>query len=290
MLSGMKRSRNILVGGLMLASLTAGSPAMAQSLKLYVFDTGMIAGIDPAGFHLTKQEAGETDMVCASYLIVHTAGGRTETLVWDSGVVADAEVEAGRGEVRRGATTMRATRTLRSQLAAVGFAPKDITYFALSHMHFDHVANSDAFAGTSTWLVQRPEREAMFSDKPGAATQPGAYAALKNAKTKILEGSDYDVFGDGSAVIKAAYGHTPGHQVLVLKLEKTGPVVLAGDLYHYQAERGTDKVPGFEFSRELSLASREKIEALVKRTGAQLWIEHDLAHFRTQKKSPEFYE
>jgi hypothetical protein len=61
-------------------------------------------------------------------------------------------------------------------------------------------------------------------------------------------------------------------------------------LYHYQAERGTDKVPGFEFNREQSLASRAAIEALVKQTGAQLWIEHDLANFRKLKKSPEFYE
>ena len=265
-------------------------PAMAQSLKLYVLDTGSILGIDPAGFQLTKQEVGETDMVCASYLIVHQAGGRTETLLWDSGVIADADIEAGKGEVKRGATTMKATKTLKSQLAGVGLAPKDITYFALSHMHFDHVANANAFAATATWLVQRPERDAMFSDTPGAATQAGAYSALKDAKTKLLDGADYDVFGDGSAVIKAAYGHTPGHQVLVLKLAKTGPVVLAGDLYHYQAERGTDKVPGFEFNREQSLASREKIEALVKQSGAQLWIEHDLTLFRTQKKSPAFYE
>ena len=286
----MIRARNLFFTVLTLAPLMAASPAMAQSLKLYVFDTGSIVGIDPAGFHLTKQEAGETDMVCASYLIVHTQGARVETLMWDSGVVADADVEAGKGEVKSGAMTLRATKTLQSQMAAAGFAPKDIKYFALSHMHFDHVANSNLFAASSTWLVQRPERDAMFADKPGAATRPVSYAALKDAKTKVLDGADYDVFGDGSAVIKAAYGHTPGHQVLVLKLAKTGPVILAGDLYHYQAERGTDKVPGFEFNREQSLASREKIEALVKQTGAQLWIEHDLAHFRTQKKSPEFYE
>ena len=185
---------------LLLASLAVVSPAMAQNLKLYVFDTGAILGIDPVGFHLTKQEVGESDMVCASYLIVHTAGGRTQTLVWDSGVVADAEVDAGKGEVKRGTTTMKATKTLQSQLAEAGFAPKDITYFALSHMHFDHVANSNAFAAASTWLVQRPERDAMFSDKPGAAAQPGLYAALKDAKTKVLDGTDYDVFGDGSAL------------------------------------------------------------------------------------------
>jgi N-acyl homoserine lactone hydrolase len=278
----MKCARNRFFVLLVVASLATVSPAMAQNLKLYVFDTGSILGINPVGFHLTKEEAGEPDMICASYLIVHSAGGRTETLMWDSGLVPDADIEAGRGGAK-------AAKTLKSQLAEVGFAPKDITYFALSHMHYDHVANANAFAA-STWLVQRPERDAMFSDKPGTAVRPGLYAALKDAKTKVLDGADYDVFGDGSAVIKAAYGHTPGQQVLFLKLPKTGPVILAGDLYHYQAERFTDKVPGFEFSRDQSLASRAKIEALVKQTRAQLWIEHDLAHFRTQKKSPDFYE
>jgi glyoxylase-like metal-dependent hydrolase (beta-lactamase superfamily II) len=278
----MDRVRNQFLLLLTLALLAAASPAMAQSLKLYVFDTGTIPVANPSSFHLTKEEVGETDMICASYLIVHTAGGRTETLQWDSGLVTDADIEAGKGGAR-------ATKTLKSQLAEVGFAPKDITYFALSHMHYDHVANANAFAA-STWLVQRPERDAMFSDKPGAAARPALYAALKDAKTKVLDGADYDVFGDGSAVIKAAYGHTPGQQVLFLKLAKTGPVILSGDLYHYQAERFTDKVPGFEFNREQSLASRAKIEALVKQTGAELWIEHDLAHFRTQKKSPDFYE
>ena len=53
------------------------------------------------------------------------------------------------------------------------------------------------------------------------------YIALKDSKTKILKGQDYDVCGDGTVVVKAAYGPTPGHQVLYVKLAKTGPVRLA---------------------------------------------------------------
>jgi glyoxylase-like metal-dependent hydrolase (beta-lactamase superfamily II) len=287
MLNRMFRSQVLVC--LLLQALMPASPAAAQAVKLYVFDSGILEGIDPSGFHLTKQDVGEADMVCVSYLIVHTANGRTQTLLWDSGVIADADIDAGKSEIKRGATTMKATKTLTSQLAAVGFAPKDITWFALSHDHFDHTANANAFAG-STWIVQQPERDAMFSDKPAAVAAAASYAALKTSKTQVLHGEDYDVFGDGSALIKAAYGHTPGHQVLLLKLPKTGPIVLAGDLYHYQAERGTDKVPGFEFNKEQSLASRAAIEALLKQTGAQLWIEHDLANFRKLKKSPAFYE
>jgi N-acyl homoserine lactone hydrolase len=270
---------------LFLVACSLAGLASAQNVRLYVFDAGVLQGLDPSGFHLTKAEVAETDMSCVSYLIVHPKG----TLLWDSGVISDSDIEAGKGEQKGAAYTIKATKTLKSQLAAIGYAPKDITYFALSHDHFDHVANANAFAG-STWLVQQPERDAMFSDKPGPATVTAPFIALKNSKTQILHGGDYDVFGDGSVVIKAAYGHTPGHQVLYVKLQKSGPILLAGDLYHYNEERGTDKVPGFEFSREQSLASRAAVEAFLKQSRAQLWIEHDLANFNKQKKSPAFYE
>jgi N-acyl homoserine lactone hydrolase len=270
-------------------AFSAVSMASGPELKLYVFDNGVLQGVNPADYHLTKEEAGETDMACASYLIVHTSGGRTETLLWDSGVIPDADIESGKSEAKRGGMTMKASKTLKSQLAAVGFAPQDITYFALSHYHFDHTANANAFA-MSTWIVQQPERQAMFPDNAGLTAAAAPYAALKYAKTHLLHGDDFDVFGDGSVVVKAAYGHTPGHQVLVVKLTETGPVALVGDLYHFQAERGTDKVPVFEFSREQSLASRVAIEALVKQTGAQMWLEHDPANFRQLKKAPEFYK
>jgi hypothetical protein len=77
--------------------------------------------------------------------------------------------------------------------------------------------------------------------------------------------------------------------VLYVKLTRTGPVLLAGDLYHYQEERGTDKTPTFEFNGPQSLASRAAVEAFIKKTGAQLWIEHDLASFNKQKKAPAYY-
>jgi N-acyl homoserine lactone hydrolase len=259
-------------------------PKPPKSVRLYVFDNGVIKGLDPAIFHFKKEELATTDMVVCSYLIVHPKG----TLMWDSGAIPDADLKADGSPVTQERFT--ATKTLKAQLAAVGYTPKDITYFGLSHYHVDHIANANDFAG-STWLVQQPERDAMFAEKGGApVAQRAKYVALKDSKTKILNGQDYDVFGDGTVVIKAAYGHTPGHQVVYLKLAKTGPILLAGDLYHYQEERNTDKTPTFEFDRDQSLASRAAIEAFVKKTGAQLWIEHDLAHFNQLKKAPGYYE
>ncbi len=61
---------------------------------------------------------------------------------------------------------------------------------------------------------------------------------LKDSPTIILRNADeYDVFGDVTVVVKAAYGHTPGSQILLLRLKKWGPMALVVDLYHYPEER-----------------------------------------------------
>ncbi len=108
--------------------------------------------------------------------------------------------------------------------------------------HFDHLANANAFAG-STWLVRQVERDVMFADPPSTRTVRSYFTALKNSKTVIIQDDEYDVFGDKTVIIKAAPGHSPGHQVLFVKLAKTGPVVLSGDLYHYPEERKLNTPP-----------------------------------------------
>jgi len=119
------------------------------------------------------------------------------------------------------------TKSLTQQLAGVGYSPADITYLALSHYHYDHTANANQFAN-ATWLVRREERDAMFAPKTPPVTQPSTYSALRHSKTIIIKTDEYDVFGDGSVIINSAPGHTPGHQMLYLKLAHTGPVLLSG--------------------------------------------------------------
>jgi N-acyl homoserine lactone hydrolase len=75
-----------------------------------------------------------------------------------------------------------------------------------------------------------------------------------------------------------------------LKLAKTGPVVISGDLYHYPEERKFGRVPTTEFDAAQTAASRRDIEAFLKKTGAQFWIQHDILAIQKLKKSPEFYE
>jgi N-acyl homoserine lactone hydrolase len=274
-----------LAGLLLLAPcllIPAQQPAAAVSgLRVYLFDCGVIHGEDPLDYGLTK--AQDPTMVVPCYLIVHPKG----TLMWDVGAIPDSAFHADHPmHLKADNDIVTVPRPLLPQLAAIGYPASSITYVAFSHYHFDHISNANAFAG-STWLVHAAERDAMFSASPQEQT---LYSELKHSKTIILTDNDYDVFGDGSVVIKYAPGHTPGHQVLALNLPKTGPVLIAGDLWHYTGERALTTAPKGEENPEQTLASRRRMETYLKQSGAQLWIEHDPATFARLNKAPDYIQ
>jgi glyoxylase-like metal-dependent hydrolase (beta-lactamase superfamily II) len=105
----------------------------------------------------------------------------------------------------------------------------------------------------------------------------------------LLEG-DRDVFGDSSLVIISTPGHTPGHQSLVVKLPKTGEVVLSGDAVHFKSNWENRGVPSLNFNKDQTLASMQKIADTLDKDKARLWINHDKAQRDTLKLSPQFYE
>ncbi|MFN7998402.1 MAG: N-acyl homoserine lactonase family protein [Bryobacteraceae bacterium] len=272
----------LLATAFVLMAQPAKAPA-PKTLRLYVFDCGTLDFTEISNLRLTKEELATTKMSVECFLIAHPKGN----MIWDTGAVPDTSFKSGSAlGTLRYATALK---PLKNQIAEAGYAPGDIKYLALSHFHWDHVGNANLFAG-ATWLTPKAERDIMFADPPSPRTEPANYIALRNSKTVFITHNDYDVFGDGSVVIKATPGHSPGHQVLYLNLRKTGPVVLSGDLYHYPEERKLKRIPVNEFNTEQTVASRAEIEAFLMKTGAQLWIQHDFIGSANLKKSPLFYE
>lgn len=276
---------------MMLAIVAIAYSAMAQqrrpqppkSVRLYVFDCGSLNIPDTSPYQLTKEELATTSMSLPCFLVAHPKG----TLLWDAGAVPDGNFKPGGAPATlRYATSVR---PLTAQLAEVGYIPADTTYLAFSHFHWDHIGNANVFA-SATWLVRKLERDIMFADPPSPRTEPANYRALKNSKTVIVTQDEHDVFGDGTVVIKSTPGHSPDHQVLFLKLAKTGSILLSGDLYHYPEERKLNRVPTTEFNAGQTIASRAAVEAFLKKRGAQLWIQHDFTANATLRKAPEFYD
>ena len=267
-----------------LATVGNAKPAHVARLRLYIMDCGTIVPMDPALYGLKAEEIhGDTGFVTPCYLIVHPKG----TLAWDVGQIPDKDIPDDGTVVE--STVLRASRRLSTQLRALGYRPKDITYLAMSHYHADHTANANQFA-RSTWIVQQADYDMMFSTAEIAIREPDSYKDLKTSKRITLNNEDHDVFGDGTVVIKTAPGHTPGHQMLFLRLAKFGPLLLAGDLYHLPEERTLDRVPTFDFNADMTRATRRRVEEFLEANHAAMWIQHNPATYAELKKAPEYYE
>lgn len=219
------------------------------------------------------------------YLIRH---GK-DLLLWETGV-SDAIAAMPDGlTVGNGMLTLHVRKTLASQLQELGIAPADITHLGFSHFHGDHVGNANLFTSAKLYIQQAEFDAAFGPDAAKFGFNAKLYDKLRASDTVKLDG-DYDIFGDGSVMIYATPGHTAGHQSLLVRLPKTGPVLLSGDAVHFRENWEHRRVPARNFSREQSLASMEKLAGILAREHATLWINHDKPQTDTLKHAPEYFE
>ena len=86
---------------------------------------------------------------------------------------------------------------------------------------------------------------------------------------------DKDVFGDSTVIMLNTPGHTPGHHVLLVKLPRTGNVLLSGDLAHFRENYDNNVVTGFNSSRAETLASFDRVKQIAANLKATVIIQHD---------------
>lgn len=254
-----------------------------QDIKLYVMDCGTIQVRDISVFSPGVDKGVPKTLTNSCYLIQHPKGN----LLWDTGLMDSIGPEGI--DKWDGAFHLSVENPLLKQLSEIGVTPADIDFMGISHFHFDHSGNANAFT-QSQLIIQKAEFDAAFGpDAEKFGFSPDTYSALDKNRTLVIKG-DHDVFADGSVLIKAAPGHTPGHQVLYLDLPETGPLLLSGDLYHFTKNREHRRVPSFNFNKEQTLASMQEIEAFVTGKKADFWIQHDREQNQKIKHSPAFYQ
>lgn len=244
------------------AAADAAAPA-AVRLSLTRLDCGSAVFADMNGFFSDRPGVyppGPGKAVNSCYLIRHG----DEMMVWDTGFPA-----ATKGKpVSRDGMTSQIERTLAEQLQQLGVMPGDVDVVGISHMHGDHIGQAAQFA--SARLVIGKGDFAGLAGRPEDSLQ----AWRGEGKAVTAATGDVDVFGDGSVVALRLPGHTPDHLALLVNLP-SGPVLLSGDLYHSTIAREQRSMPGFNTSREQTLASMDAFEAKVKATGAKVVIQHE---------------
>ena len=251
--------------------------------KLTVFDCGQLNSESITAFGLSDDATDVRELFVPCYLIEHEKG----LLLWDFGLPLEI-AGAGKIDLQPG-SSMQYDRSLLQQLKKRELTPDDINFIAPSHMHFDHVGAIAAFT-KATLLIDNKEYTAAFENaESNKYYDPSLYASIADNPRVLLDG-DYDVFGDGTVMIIPAPGHTPGHQVLLVRLANTGTIVLSGDLYHFEASVALNAVPEFNTDPAQTLESMKKVAALLKSEDATLWIEHNMALAKSLKLAPASYD
>ena len=262
------------------------APAPTDDVRLYALDCGHLDFKSLGMFSDTGDYDGKPGRIVAPcFLIRHPAGW----MLWDAGL-GDQIAQSPQGvELFGGLVHEQVPVTLVAQLKTLGLAPKDIRVVAFSHLHEDHVGNANLFAKTSTWIINDKELAWAKSEPSPLRVDPALFSGAESADVKHIDG-DFDVFGDGRVIILKAPGHTPGHQVLLLRLKKTGAVMLTGGLYPLRENRMQKRVPSINVSRADTLATYDRIEKIAAVQKARVVAQGDPADFAALPKFPAYLE
>lgn len=233
--------------------------------------TGLVCGwiTAPTGAFIAG-ESGMMQVPVLSFLIEHAKGRALFDTGMSNAMRQGAEDVIG----RRGAATYHCEiptgMALDEQLKARDIDPAAIDTIVLSHLHFDHAGGND-LAPNARIIVQAREAEAARQTPPPTHGY-NASGTLKDRDVMEIDG-EFDVFGDGSAVLFPTYGHTPGHQSLKLACDD-GVTVLAGDCCYFHRTLRDLKLPGHGHDLDEQRRSVERLRAL-EDAGARIIAGHD---------------
>lgn len=255
-----------LVGLAALILVGAAPPRKDEGVSLWRLDCGTIEIGNLDQYSDSFAYVGRRKTFANSCYLIRN-GGRY--LLWDTGLPG----ELARTSKEEGGDRMTLRRRILDQLAEIGVRPEQVTFVGISHYHFDHSGQAADFP-RATLLVDRRDWDAIKA-RPDRAERFAPWIG-GGGKAEPLA-YDHDVFGDGTAIMLATPGHTPGHRSLLVRLKDSGPVLLSGDAVHFAENWKMRGVPGFNTSRAESLASMDRLERIARQLKARLIIQHEPA-------------
>jgi len=172
------------------------------------------------------------------------------------------------------------------QLASIGLKPEDIDTVISTHYDIDHAGRHAAFT-QAQYIVQRVHHLNAVDGNPRFAPlrsqwdQPIERIRLVDGDTQLLPGLE---------LIETS-GHVPGHQSVLVRLPKTGTVLLTIDAVPFAGGFTRDPQNDGNPNGEAGHASTIKLLDLVEQEHIGLVIfGHDVEQWKGLKKLPEYYE
>ena len=226
----------------------------------------------------TVQGASQTlEMVLGCYLIEMSDG---KHILIDSGLPADVPQPSGKSSNGQETNVIE-------QLDRLGLHPDDIDMLICTHFDVDHAGYHDFFP-RAAFIVQREHYELARSGHPRFASarahwdQPALHYRLVDGDTELLPG----------LTLLETSGHTTGHQSVLIRLPKTGSVLLAIDAVAMQRLFTPDRQawPIDDNEQQLRASTRKLLEVVEREHVTLVVFGHDGQQWQTLKKAPLYYD
>ncbi len=247
-------------------------------MKVYALNCGWLSA--PATAFIDGAE-GAMKVPVPAYFIDHPKG----RAVFDTGMPAmlrtDPKAAIGGFLSQVFTADMPPEADIDRQLQRIDVDPASIDYVINSHLHFDHCAGN-ALLPNARIVVQKREAEAARAEGPPAeGFDPNTM--LDGRDVREVDG-EFDLFGDGAAVLLPTYGHTAGHQSLKLACDG-GETVLAGDCCYFHRTLTDMKLPGFGHDPDEQRRSIRRLKAMADR-GVRIIAGHDPEQWAAMPHAP----
>ncbi|HUT51162.1 MAG TPA: N-acyl homoserine lactonase family protein [Alphaproteobacteria bacterium] len=249
-----------------------------MSVQVYAMTCGWVTM--PMNSLLSGEE-GTLLVPVPSYLIDHPKGA----VLFDTGLHLDIFTDKA-GYLGKMAKWLDVTfhpgDELSARLETMDHDAGKIETVIVSHLHFDH-CGGNAQAPNARIIVQAKEWAA--GHEPDFIRTNGYKREDYDLGHDVLQiEGEYDVFGDNSVVCIPTYGHTPGHQSLLVRTD-AGEVVLAGDACYLRQTLEKMWLPRQVHDKEAMLASLEILAGL-KARGARIFYGHDPEFWKDVPQAP----
>lgn len=216
---------------------------------------------------------GQITIPVPTFLIEHERG----LVLFDTGVAPQSAVdpEGVYGELAEHiGLDFDADRAVDRQIEQLGFKAGDVTHVIVSHAHFDHTGGLPLFPQAKFYIGAA---DLPYSFWPLPAGSPFFHRpdieATRAFDWNPVQG-DHDLFGDGSIVMLAMPGHTPGNSSLLVRVADR-EILLTGDTVHLRSALTDDLPMGSDYSTLDSISSIRRLRQIADSRNAEVWIAHD---------------
>ncbi len=215
--------------------------------------------------------------------VVYIEHPNGQKMLWDAGVPRDWEqrwAPPGFNDFFP-VDTVTEDQWLDSRLKQLEIEPGDLDYLVLSHLHLDHAANAQLWAGTDTKIIV-DEKE-----KQGALSFDG-YNLGAHIKGDY-DGLPLDTIGEDTEIMPGVTilqtpGHTWGTLALKVDLVDEGPMIFASDSLYRSESYGPPAVAaGIVYDTVAWFASVDKLRTIAEATNATVVFGHDPEQIKTLK-------